>query len=431
MPEEPAIDGRFLLDEYARSRRTGAKIIFTATLILIIGILFQAVRFHEPRPLDYSKLGVHFLLDDGYKRWPTEIWPSHFEAAAQVASPGGFALQVISADDLEPERWQIFMDLCAQHNLIPIFRLATTYDPEQGFWQAPQLDEDGSYRIWAQEYAHFLNTVQWPTPQKHVILLNEPNNGREWGGRPDPQAYAHFVSDVVPILRQEVENIVIANAAFDLYAPNTGENPFPGTDLFFMDANSFMDDLYRINPNIFTLFDIWNSHAYPINFSAAPHEQAYQFDWMAEAQQDTSLIPPDDIKNRGINGYEWELWKLARFGIESLPVMISETGWRHAESTKEESHDTGDEYPDAQAAARYLDLALRGEHSSFSGGKVTPWMPLLADERVIAVIPFAFDGHPEIWGHSNWLRLDTQGQIVGSYPPYDLIRTYPFSQPGS
>jgi hypothetical protein len=39
----------------------------------------------------------------------------------------------------------------------------------------------------------------------------------------------------------------------------------------------------------------------------------------------------------------------------------------------------------------------------------------------VAITPFALDGLPGEWGHTNWLMLDPAGAILGTYPPFDLL----------
>ena len=74
------------------------------------------------------------------------------------------------------------------------------------------------------------------------------------------------------------------------------------------------------------------------------------------------------------------------------------------------SPDNGPTLPDAQTTAEYMDLALQGKNNQ------TEWTPWLSDSRVEAVIFFAFNGHPAYWGHTNWLVLDEQGQVLP--PPH-------------
>ena len=422
MTEQSGMDGQFLISEYARYRRWGAVLILGGLLLLLSVGMLLSTRTTLPLSLDYNKLGVQLMLDDGRNQWAVDVWDEHLAAADVLASTGGIAVQVIRANDLNPERWQVFLDLAAEHDLTPVLRLATTFDHERNVWTAPEADADGGYTTWGENYADFLNALTWHTDEKQVILLNEPNNGHEWGGRPDPAAYARFVVDVAAVLREEVEGVVILNGAMDLYAPHTGSQPFPDTDIFMMDANTFMDAMLAAQPDIFATFDKWNSHVYPLGaFTEAPSAQEYRFDFMHDAV-DTTTPPPQNVYNRGINSYAWELWKLEQFGITAIPVVITEFGWRHSESTVSDSRDAGANYPDAETVAQYVDIALRGAESPYA--ESVTWQPLLADERVTAIALFTLNGVPHEWGHSNWLQLDSDGNILGTYPAYDLVADY-------
>jgi hypothetical protein len=328
---------------------------------------------------------------------------------------------VIRGDDLDVGRWQIFMDLCAQYHLTPIIRLATTFDRTANYWNAPPRDSDGSYRTIAAQYTHFLAALNWPTDQHYVIVHNEPNHGNEWGGRADPEAYARFLIDVADAIHASDPNAIILNAGFDPYTPHTNNMPFIDGNIY-MDAESFMDAMVAAYPDVFTRLDAWASHPYPPGqFSAGPWEQTYGVDYLNGASNPQHVEPPPGIHNRGVNGYEWELFKLATYGIHDLPVFITETGWRHAESTAANADDHLDGLPDAATAAIYLDLALRGNNGRYPQVPNDGWTPWLDDPRVVAITPFAFNGVPWEWGHTNWLMLDGSGHVLRTYPMFDVL----------
>lgn len=420
--QEPQLDGTFLLDMYGNLRRTGSLLILGSLLLLTIATIIAALLEEKTSQVQIGKIGVHLLLDDGRNDWPIEIWDEHMNYAGQIASPNGIAVQVIRADDLVPEHWQFFMDLAFEQQLTPVLRLATTFNFDNSWWNAPEPDADGSsYTSWGENYADFLNALEWPSEQKHVILLNEPNNGHEWGGKPDAIAYARFVLDVSAVLREQVEGIVILNAAFDLHAPNTGSLPFPDTNVFFVDANTFIDSMEAAQPHIFANFDIWNSHAYALNLREHPEEQRYHFDFMHDAEN-TMPAAIEGLYNRGINGYEWELWKLSQLGYSELPVMITETGWRHSETTDPNSLDAGEGYPSVEVVAQYFDIALNGNDSVYAESlslSISAWMN---DKRVLSVAPFALNGVPWEWGHTNLLELDAEGNVLGTYAIFDVLK---------
>jgi hypothetical protein len=146
-------------------------------------------------------------------------------------------------------------------------------------------------------------------------------------------------------------------------------------------------------------------------------------DWINDAANPAHVEPPPGINNRGINGYEWELFKLSTYGVPPLPVMITETGWRHAETTDPTATDNGRPLPDAHTVAQYLDLSLHGNLGRYPEFPEDGWTPWLRDPRVMAVTPFALDGFPGEWGHTNWLKLNAAGKVLGTYALFDLLAT--------
>jgi len=377
--------------------------------------------------LDYSKIGVHTLLDDGRNYWVPEAWAAHMDYAAAISGPGGITVQVIRADDMRVNKWQHFMDHARDRDLTPVLRLATTFDRDNGVWNPPATDEFGTYLDWGQRYAAFINGLVWPDPSaKHMIILNEPNNGHEWGRRPDPVAYAQFFAQVADTLKREVPGVVILNGAIDLYAPDTGTQPFPNSDTYFINAANFMDAMVAAVPDVFDYVDVWNSHSYPMHtFTAAPWERDYHFDVMHDAPPMTDN-PPDRVLNRGINGYEWELWKLESYGVDTsaLPIMITETGWRH-NAGDADSADYMAGYPSPERAAQYLDMAMRGNlDGRYPDAPPEGWLPWLADERVVGVAYFALDGVPWEWSHTNLLIVAENGDILGAHAHYEVLAGY-------
>jgi hypothetical protein len=420
---EPMFDARPLIDQYARWRRRGALLVWGALMIalaltILIGLLEQSTS--PPKP-NVNKIGVHLLMDDGRKVWDEALWWHHISYAGQIVGTGGIVIQVIRQDDLDRDKWQYFMDSCLELDMLPVLRLATTVDREKGVWRVPQADADGRYHTVAAQYADFVASLDWRGMTPQVIILNEPNNGIEWGGKPDAAAYARLFVDVAQALREAVPTIQILNAALDLYAPHTGSQPF-ADGLFYVDANSFLDAMVAAEPTLLEQIDIWNNHSYPMGaFIQPPWEQQFHFDAMHDAMLNLASPPPAHIRNRGVNGYEWELWKLAQFGVNNLPVMITETGWRYHSEHAVLNADA--DYPDAATAAQYLDMALRGNAGRYPQYPRTGWTPWLHDERVMGVAFFALNGTPDEWGHSNLLIMNADGSVAGTTPLFDMLAT--------
>ncbi|MBN1121659.1 MAG: hypothetical protein JXJ17_11325 [Anaerolineae bacterium] len=405
--------------QFPRTNRWGLPVFFT---LITFSLLATACRKAEPSEEPYypTTPGVHLLLDDGRNAWPVDTWDEHLQVARQAVGEWGFAIGLVRLNDLDPDRWQIFMDHCMTYKLTPILRLATTYDTDHLWWDAPPADADNSYRSTAAQYAAFVASLDWPTNRHYVIIGNEPNHGDEWGGTPDPRAYARFLIDVAGELKNRDQQVVILNAGFDPYAPNTNGLPLEN-GVSYLDEETFLDQMVDAYPDVFDPVDIWASHSYPIGFSAGPWEQVYQIDRINGAVNPDSVSPPPGIFNRGINGYEWELYKLSTYSVDPLPVLITETGWRHSKSVNTGSLDGGSSYPDSELAAAYLDLALRGNNGRYPELPEDGWTPWLNDTRLVGVVIFALDGDPAEWGHTNLLKLDSSGVVTGTYPAFDIL----------
>ena len=370
-----------------------------------------------------NKLGIHLLLDDGRNQWPQALWPLHLRFARQAVGEGGYVTELVRMDDLEISRWQRFMDLCAEEALTPVLRLATVYDEAAGWWEAPPVDPDGTYQTIAARYASFVADLNWLTTAHFIIVGNEPNHGNEWSGHPEPAAYARFLIDVATALHTADPAAQVLNAGLDPYTPHTNGQPFMD-GMSYMDEETFLDEMVAAYPHVFMVIDVWSSHSYPLGpLTEPPWLQTYAVDMLNNALNPRHVVPPAGIYNRGVNGYEWELFKLATYGIDSLPVMITETGWRHAETSDPTTTDNGRLLPDALTVARYFDLAFYGNNGRYPDWPETGWTPWVADSRVMAVTPFALNGFPSEWGHTNWLALDAQGRILHTYAPFDLLTT--------
>lgn len=410
-----------VVEQYQRWKRKGILMVWAGIVVILLAVVIMGLTIQAPQP-DFSKLGIHLLLDDGRGSWDVDLWDDHMTVAGDMLPDGGYVVQLVRADDLDVTKWQVFMDSARDHKLTPVIRLATIFDDDTWTWQPPQADSNGHYVDVAQAYAEFIAGLDWHNDQHRIILLNEPNNGHEWGGRPDPAAYAQFVLDVAPVIKAADEQAIIMNAAFDLHAPNTGDAPFPDSDVYLMDANTFMDAMHDGQPEVFQQFDVWNSHVYPLNFNAPPWERELGFVDMTTGETNLTNAPRT-VFNRGVNGYEWEIWKLSTLGVHDLPIFISETGWRHSESVVDRALDAG-EYPSAETMTQYIDLLLLGNDNRRVSDVPSNWLGLLLDERVVGVAVFALNGVPDEWGHTNWLEMNPDGEILGEYPMVELFRGY-------
>ena len=360
------------------------------------------------------------LLTDGAHDWPVEVWGEHLDFARQAVGEWGYVLALVRLDDLDEERWQHFMNLCAERQLTPILRLATFHNSAGG-WTAPPQDAEGGYQTVAEQYADLVRELTWPSEEHLIIVGNEPNHGSEWGGRPDPAAYARFLIAVADAIHAADPQAQILNAGFDPYTPHTGDQPF-NDGHYYMDEETFLDEMVAAYPDVFSRLDVWASHSYPQGpFAVGPWQQSYQVDWLNGATNPEHREPPAGVYNRGVNGYAWELWKLSTYSVPPLPVFITETGWRHAEAVEPTSPDNGRLLPQAETIGQFMDLALRGNQGRYPELPDSGWTPWLTDSRVKAVVFFALDGHPDHWSHTNLLQLDQEGQVIGAYDSFGVL----------
>ena len=158
------------------------KKIFLLTFFLIFIFLSAksySFAIYDPLSVPNNKYGIHILF-------PEEIG----EAATLVNSSGGdwgYVTIPIRASDKNLEKWQKFMDEAAKLHLIPLIRVATEGDYFiKGSWEIPS-------KYYVIDFANFLNSLNWPTKNRYVIIFNETNRGDEWGGTPDAAEYAQIL----------------------------------------------------------------------------------------------------------------------------------------------------------------------------------------------------------------------------------------------
>lgn len=193
------------------------------------------------------------------------------------------------------------------------------------------------------------------------------------------------------------------------------------------DAESFLDGMYAEEPRLHDWIDGWASHAYPRGpFREPAGDQVFKVDYLYGAENPRRVEAEPGVVNRGINGYLFDLQKLRGYGAPELPVWVTETGWRHVETEAPSSDHDGATIAAEVGAARMVE-ALAGPTDGGAPVGYTPW---LRDPRVRAVLFFGFDGDPVKWGHTSWLRINTKGQILGAYAPFDALRALQQRGPG-
>ena len=261
------------------------KFLTSLPLAISILIIFSSNLYAIENPLSSANnpFGIHILNENELD-----------DAAKLVNSSGGdwgYVTLVIRKDERDSERWQQVFDKMRKLHLIPIARLATIQ--QNGGWEKPNVDEiDG--------WVSFLNSLIWVVKNRYIIIGNEPNHAKEWGGELNPEEYSDYLYSFSKKLNETSNDFFILSAGFDASAANTNET---------MSAENYIKNMITYKPESFEFIDGWNSHSYPNpNFSGS-----------------------EDSYGRGsVRTFEWELNLLKSFGInKNLPVFITETGWSH------------------------------------------------------------------------------------------------------
>lgn len=232
------------------------------------------------------------------------------------------------ADVEKSTEWQRFFDNARNLRVIPIVRLVTV--AEGGVWKIPTRKN-------VVDQINTLSKLEWPTSERRIIIFNEVNHAKEWGGTIDPAEYTRVFRFASLWASSLQKNFIVMPAAMDLAAPNGAATK---------EAFTYLEAMIKEDEEIFLYADAWNSHSYPNPAFSAP---------------------PTARGKNSLRGYEYELDFLAAQGISDLPVYITETGWEQNKKT-------------SRHLTSYYQYAL--EHI---------WLP---DSRVVAVTPFIFKGAP-------------------------------------
>lgn len=149
----------------------------------------QSFAVEDPLKVPNNKFGIHILF------------PSELEDAAKLVNSNGgdwgYVTIPLQSGDRDLEKWQDFMDNALRLHVIPIIRLATEGDYfNTKVWRKP--DETDVI-----DFANFLNSLDWPTKNRYIIVFNEVNRGDEWGGEVNPQEYANLLSYAVTVFKSK------------------------------------------------------------------------------------------------------------------------------------------------------------------------------------------------------------------------------------
>lgn len=310
----------------------------SASIISIILFFFSALNalaLYNPLSVPNNKVGVHILF-------PDEV----FEARDLVNSQGGnwgYVTIPIQASDKNLEKWQTFMNDCFGLHLIPILRLATNGDYfNTKVWEKPKPED-------ILDFANFLNSLDWPTKNRYVIVYNEVNRDDEWGGKLSPKEYAKILNYATDTFKSKNSDFFILSAGLDNAAPN-----LPG----YMNEYDFLKQMELEVPGIFSKIDGIASHSYPNpGFSQ----------------------PPLLNTTESVYSFKYESSLVQNMGGKNLPVFITETGW-------------SDKSLSQTQIANYMKTAFKNVWN---------------DSNVVAVTPFLLRAQGDF---SEFSLIDSDGQ---------------------
>ncbi len=319
-------------------------VIFALTLGLLLSSFFTLSSQVQAKG---EILGIHIL------------GPGELPQANALLDHGDdkdkFVTVPFTLGDLEKKaEWQKFFDECHRLKIRPLLRLVTRFEHQA--WAVPTKGD-------IVKTSTFLSSLEWHRPELTVILFNEPNHAKEWGGAITPTSFAEISLFGAQWFNTEAKTYTVLPAAMDLAAD--GRN---GT----MEAFSYWKVALAHKPELLEHFDAWNSHSYPNPaFAAAPTR----------------------IGQNSLRGYENELAFLKTYTQKEFPVYITETGWNQNALT---------------------DLKVK---SYYTHAFENIWSK---DERIVAVTPFLLQGAPGTFAPFSF--LDKDGKPTVAYDVYrDLL----------
>lgn len=277
----------------------------------------------------------------------------------------GWVTIVLAKKDLDKTAWQDFFNLCRVKHIQPIIRLATV--SQGASWARPERSD-------IDNFANFLNELNWPTKTLPVVLFNEVNHPNEWGGQVDIKGYADIAIYALDKFQQTNPNFLLMGSALDLASPSKGG---------YKNASDFYRELWLYKSEYFQKIEALSSHSYPNH---------------------GFLGLPTDKGKVSVRGYQWEQEYLHSLGVkQTYPVYITETGW-----------------PSRELAGKKSPFYTRATTAKLLAQAFDLWSK---DEKIVAVTPFIFNYPYPPFATFSW--VDTSEKL---YPEYAKFQEYPKSE---
>lgn len=314
-------------------------IAFCTLFLLLTSATAKAI--YDPLSVPNNRFGIHLGSAADIS-----------EAASLVNSSGGdwgYITFVIQKNQRDTRFWQNVFDQARRAHVIPIVRIATQGSGGDS-WEKPSKDEiDG--------WVSFFDSLNWVIKNRYVIIGNEPNHAKEWGGEVNPKEYGEYLALISQKLKVANPDYFILAAGLDASAPNSGDT---------MDEQTFLSRMFKEVPGAFANVDGISSHSYP----------------------NPGFTGSENATGRGtIKTYDWELSILSSLGVQKpFGVFITETGWAHS--------------TDDPKTRTFLNPDTLGD--KFKYAFENAWN----DKRVVAVTPFIL-AYPEgVFAQFSWKAKD-------------------------
>lgn len=330
--------------------------IFLLLFFLVFHLFAGSVQaLYDPTSVPNNKFGILIVDANDIPELPALLNSS--------GGDWGYVTMVIPDHDRNTDKWQHIFNQLRRLHLIPIIRLAT--HAQGSNWVKPDQND-------TREWTQFLSQLNWPTENRYVIIFNEPNHAKEWGGTIDPEGYARVLVTFAKELKNASEDFFILPAGLDASAASDGQS---------LDEGAFLTRMKQGEPAVFESIDGWTSHSYPNpGFSGSP----------AAAGRGT------------LRTYQWEKGILRSLGLsKNLPVFITETGWQHSQG-------------------KYMNNRLLTPESVgtyLAQATISAW----SDPAIVAVTPFIFNYQDTPFDHFSWRQLGTSSY----YPHYYAYQAIP------
>ncbi len=256
-----------------------------AIFFFLFAYMSPALAVENPHKNPNNKIGIHILFDHELEK-----------AVELVNSNGGkwgYVTIPIQNNDRDLIKWQLFMTRAKKLQVIPIIRLATEGDYfNTNVWKKPTPED-------VVDFANFLDSLNWPTKNRYVIIYNETNRADEWGGQVNPEEYASLLSFSVNVFKSKSNDFFIIGGGLDNAAPDD----YPQ----YMDQYTYLKRMQEAVPGIFNQIDGFASHSYP---------------------NPGFMQPPNILTKRSIASYIFERDLIREFrNDKDIPIFITETGW--------------------------------------------------------------------------------------------------------